>query len=224
MIIMKLRLLILTFIFPFIAYGQQPCKVLLPELDSLYLGECKNGLAEGYGEAWGKFYYKGRFTKGYPQGEGREEFHDTVYIGHWKKGLKQGNGTIYIKENGKVVEKKGLWENDVMQKLVIPPAYKVITQRNLNRVRIYKQSIGDYIWFFPNSTGGLSTEFQDIHLNGSSGTVTSMFPKIGYENVVFPFSGSIQYLAWNKMRTVQFEIFLEIEIYEAGTWVVEIQN
>jgi hypothetical protein len=49
-------------------------------------------------------------------------------------------------------------------------------------------------------------------------------PKIGFEDVVFPFTGSIRYRAWNKLRTQQFEIFVEIEISEPGSWIVEMQN
>lgn len=198
---------------------------MLKDLDSVYVGKCKNGLAHGQGEAWGKFHYKGKFSEGYPQGQGMAEYPDgSVYDGSWKKGLRDGNGTLSTIENGKPVRRIWVWENDVKQKEVLPPAYKVITQRNINRLRVYKQGEGSYVWFYPNSTGGVSSDLSDIQLSGSNGSEINQSQKIGYENVAFPFKGSIRYKSWNKLRTTQFEIFLEIEITQSGNWVVEIQN
>ncbi len=198
---------------------------MMAELDSVYIGKCKNGLANGAGEAWGKFHYTGKFQVGYPHGQGKAEYRDgTVYTGSWAKGLKNGRGTLSVKIDGKVVDKQGIWANDTLQKEIIPPAYKVISQRNINRLRIYKQGPGNYVWFYPNAAGGVSTDFEDFQLGGSSGTQLASSPKIGFQDVTFPFRGSIRYKAWNKLRTTQFEILLEIEISETGVWVVEIQN
>ncbi|MFA5814225.1 MAG: hypothetical protein WC865_01200 [Bacteroidales bacterium] len=222
---MKLIILFIALFVTISDQAQSECKVLLPSLDSVYIGKCKNGLAHGAGEAWGRFHYKGRFSAGYPEGEGRAEFDDgTVYVGYWKKGLRNGKGTVIFKENGKEVQRTWIWENDIRQKEVLPPPYKVITQRNVSRMRVYKQGVENQVWFYPNSMGGVSTDFQDMQLSGSSGRETKFSPKFGFEDVMFPFKGSIRYKAWNKLRTTQFEILVEIEISEAGNWIVEIQN
>ncbi len=73
---MNKRLVLIIFFSPILALAQPTCKVLLPALDSVYLGKCKNGLAHGTGEAWGDFYYNGRFSKGYPKGIGKAEYPD----------------------------------------------------------------------------------------------------------------------------------------------------
>jgi hypothetical protein len=222
---MRFIFLIVGFVFPLSLFPQSSSKVLLHELDSIYIGKCKNGLADGLGEAWGAFHYKGKFVQGYPQGEGRAEYPDgTSFEGNWKKGLKNGKGAIYIFENGKVVKKLGWWENNIMKKEIVPPAYKVITQQNFNRIRVFRQGNENYVWFYPNSTGGISTDFADIRLSGNTGTEIFMKPKLGFENVQFPFTGTIRYSSWNKMRTMQYEVYCEIEIYQPGNWVVEIQN
>jgi len=222
---MRIIFLIVGFVFPLSLFPQSSCKVLLHELDSVYIGKCSDGLADGLGEAWGAFHYKGKFVKGYPQGEGRAEYADgTSFEGNWKKGLKNGKGAIYILENGKTVKKLGWWENNILKKEIIPPAYKIITQQNLNRLRVFRQGNENYVWFYPNATAGLSTDFADIRLSGNSGTEIFMKPKLGFENVQFPFTGTIRYSAWNKMRTMQYEVYCEIEIYQPGNWVVEIQN
>jgi len=137
---MTVILLLISVMIPIFVSAQQTCKVLLPELDSIYAGECKRGLANGSGEAWGKFYYKGKFVNGYPHGEGRAEYPDgTVYNGSWKDGLRNGKGTVTFRENGDLVEKTWIWKNDVKQKEMLPAAYKIITQRNIGRLRIYDQ-------------------------------------------------------------------------------------
>ena len=205
--------------------AQSECKVLLPTLDSVYTGNCKKGLAHGEGEAWGDFHYTGRFARGYPQGTGKAEYNDgTVYSGNWKMGLRHGKGTIFYKENGKEVQRTWMWANDIRKNEILPPPYKVIIQRNVSRLRIYKQGGGNQVWFFPNSMGGVSTDFQAMQLYGSTGREVNLSPKFGFEDVQFPFTGSIRYKAWNKLRTSQFEILVEIEIVEAGNWIVEIQN
>lgn len=222
---MRLKLLFLAILIPFLVGAQATCKVLLSALDSVYVGDCKKGLADGSGEAWGKFYYKGKFVSGYPQGQGRAEYRDgTVYDGSWKKGLRNGKGTMTFMENGQTVEKTWIWENDTRQKEVLAPAYKVITKRNITRLNVFSQGEGETVWFHPMSDGGVASDFQDFSLSGSSGSEVTHSPKIGYENVTFPFTGTIRYKAWNKLRTMQYELFLEIEITRPGNWTVQIQN
>lgn len=222
---MKPTLLLFWIFLGFAASAQQPCKVLLPDLDSVYIGKCKNGLANGKGEAWGRYHYTGKFVDGYPQGSGKAEYRDgTVYIGLWEKGKRQGKGVVRKMESGMMKEKTYLWAADTIQEEVVPPPYKVITQRNVSRLRVYKQGEENYVWFYPNSTGGVASDEMDFQLTGSSGSEINYNPKFGYQDVKFPFKGSIRYKAWNKMRTTQFEILLEIEISEPGNWMVEIQN
>jgi hypothetical protein len=222
---MKTRFLFLAVLFPLFLIAQQPCRVLLPDLDSIYVGKCKNGLAHGTGEAWGHFYYTGKFAAGYPQGQGRAEYPDgSVYIGFWEKGLRQGKGTLIVVENGKEVKRTWMWDQDIRQKEILPPPYKIITQRNVSRMRIYKQGEGSVVWFTPNSMGGVTTDYLEFQLSGSSGREININPRLGYEDVKFPFKGSIRYKAWNKLRTTLFDILVEVEITEPGIWVVEIQN
>lgn len=52
------------------AYAQTTCKVYDPELQSTYSGGCKDGLAEGAGEARGSAHYVGAFRAGLKHGKG----------------------------------------------------------------------------------------------------------------------------------------------------------
>lgn len=222
---MKTRLLFILIIIPLFVSAQENCRVLLADIDSIYIGNCKNGLAHGNGEAWGDFHYTGKFVKGYPNGKGKAEYSDgIVYTGSWKKGLRNGKGSLAYMENGKLVKKDFFWSKGKQLREVLPPSYKFTTKRNVNRVRVYSQGGDHAVWFLPKSLGGVSTQLEDMRVSGSSGTETSHSPKIGYENVSFPFKGSIKYYSWNKLRTSRFEVFIEIEILEPGNWIVEIQN
>ena len=50
--------------------AQTACRVLDPELVGVYAGGCRDGLAEGYGEARGAAEYRGEFHLGRKQGKG----------------------------------------------------------------------------------------------------------------------------------------------------------
>ena len=52
------------------ANAHNACRVLDPELVGVYRGGCKDGLAEGYGEAKGIAEYRGDFHAGRKQGRG----------------------------------------------------------------------------------------------------------------------------------------------------------
>jgi len=50
---------------------------------------------------------------------------------------------------------------------MVPPLYQVITLRNVNRLRVYKQGEDTYVWFYPNSTGGVASNETDFLLTVS---------------------------------------------------------
>lgn len=110
-------LMSLTFLFPWPASGQGPCKVLLPAISANYEGSCKKGLAEGTGTAKGTDEYTGSFKKGLPDGNGKYTWKSgNIYDGGWLKGAMNGKGTFYYKRPGKkdsVVT--GIWENNTLQ-------------------------------------------------------------------------------------------------------------
>lgn len=55
---------------PVTAAAQTACRVLDPELAGVYQGGCRDGLAEGYGEAKGLAEYRGDFRAGRKHGRG----------------------------------------------------------------------------------------------------------------------------------------------------------
>ncbi len=79
--------------FPLAASGQAACRVLDPELAGIYQGGCKDGLAEGYGEAKGQAEYRGDFHAGRKHGKGVKTWTSgDRYEGEFAEDRKQSTG------------------------------------------------------------------------------------------------------------------------------------
>ena len=91
------------------------CKVSIALLQGQYKGDCKNGLAEGKGEAIGTNRYEGQFKMGMPNGKGTYYYSDSsFYTGSMQDGIREGKGEMHYPLAGKpdsVI--KGYWSADV---------------------------------------------------------------------------------------------------------------
>ncbi len=97
--------------------SSQPCKVGDGNLVGKYIGECKNGYANGKGEATGIHHYIGTFKYGLPNGTGIYYYSDSVYYsGNFQDGIKEGKGEFHYSRKGlpdSLV--KGYWSADVFR-------------------------------------------------------------------------------------------------------------
>lgn len=93
------------------------CKVLTLTLNKNYTGECKNGLADGQGEAVGQHRYKGTFKDGKPNGAGVYYYDDSTYhAGFFQDGQKEGKGETHYKQNGRADSiLKGFWSGNIFR-------------------------------------------------------------------------------------------------------------
>ncbi|MCX7144216.1 MAG: hypothetical protein NT123_24910 [Proteobacteria bacterium] len=81
-------------LFPMIVSAQTLCSVLDPELSGVYQGGCKDGLAEGFGEARGASEYRGSFRAGRKHGKGVKTWPSgDRYEGDFVDDRKEGTGT-----------------------------------------------------------------------------------------------------------------------------------
>ena len=102
----------------------QDCKVLDPNLEGVYTGDCKNGKAAGLGEAVGKYTYEGEFKAGLPDGKGEmTDDQGILFKGNFKKGKRDGEGILYLKDS----TQNGFWKNDKYIGLYESP-YKVVNK------------------------------------------------------------------------------------------------
>jgi len=90
------------------------CKVVSEKLEGSYTGECKNGLANGKGEAKGAHRYVGTFKNGMPDGTGTYYYDESQYYeGGFQNGIKEGKGEMHFLKKGAADSViKGYWSAD----------------------------------------------------------------------------------------------------------------
>jgi hypothetical protein len=216
--------MVLLVMAPLAAVAQANCKVLLPRIADSYTGACKNGLADGQGEAFGADQYKGEFKKGLPEGKG-------VYIwqtgekheGSWKKGLREGHGTYSFNNEGRDSVITGIWKADqyIGEKAIKP--YVITYRSGIARASFLKSGdFPNYVVYKFSRAGGSTDDIRDLMMQGSTGdeSVSSNFT--GFEQVTFPFEGKIKFIAPNALRTAMITCELQYKISEPGAWTITI--
>lgn len=217
--------LLLLFSVPFLLRAQNDCKVLMHEIDSIYTGKCKKGLANGKGIAQGKDAYEGRFKKGWPDGGGTYSWSSgEVYKGNFIEGIKDGEGVYTFTINGQDTVLSGLWKNDIYIG-PIPEKPKVHQQVSVDRYNFKKLSNVQnrvLIDFYQN--GGRNARITDLLIAGDSGYESTLGHSKGYIDMNFPFTMLIKYTTPNKLQTRTVYCIFELTIYEAGDWRVDLFN
>jgi hypothetical protein len=151
--------------------GAGSCKVLLLNLSATYKGGCKNGLANGEGEAWGLQHYKGNFKNGMPNGFGVYYYDDSTYhSGYFQDGLKEGKGEMHYAHKGKPDSTiKGYWSGNEFR------GAKYITYNFDGATKFDRYEI------IPSPGSGHSISFEISTTSGSPSGVPSDFQgKPGY--------------------------------------------
>ena len=224
----KLITLIILLLTPFLLLSQnkQTCKVLVPDLQGEYRGECKKGLADGNGSALGKHIYEGEFKRGYPHGEGKYIWAgDDYFVGNFRKGKRDGYGKHYMLVNGKSSYIEGYWKNDeYIGKEKKVQNYSTGRKTGVDRVSYIYKGAGDgtneiMIKFRRGGSGSRST-ITGLSTTASSGELVDQGEKYGFQNVSYPFTASMSFNAPNKMNTMIILATLNFEIRKEGSWVV----
>ena len=223
----------MKFILPFILFlslsqfisAQENCKVLLHEIDSIYIGKCKKGYAHGKGTAIGKDSYTGKFTKGWPNGKGTYTWaNGDIYTGGWIEGKRNGNGKLTLKLADRDSILDGLWKED-MYLGPKPKAPSVITKTSIERHSFQKLGkIHNRVLINFLQSGGTNNTITNLSINASSGEETNLGNSIGYEFVKFPVIIRVSYATMNKLNTLRYQAIFEFEITEPGDWLVKLHN
>ena len=218
-------LLLLSSFFTGIVISQDTCQVLKSEISVSYTGACKDGLAQGVGEAFGIDHYKGEFKKGVPSGQGTY-FWSTgeIYEGYWKNGLRNGKGKYTFFVNGKDATQEGRWVKDKYMGAEKVPAYLVTLRRNLDRYVFLRLGDGNSVYIYLYKLGTTNSDIENLMLSGDSGSLLHASGMIGFDQVDFPFEGKINYRTWNKLHTQQFNVVMEFRITKPGRWKITIHN
>lgn len=118
-------------------------------------------------------------------------------------------------------------EGDINKKKArkAPPAKtaRIIMSRDVQRASITRRSEeGRSIDIVVMQSGIALRKIEDVNLVGNSGNHISADQSIGFENVNFPFEGSIRFKASNRMGTVVLDREVRFAVTEPGHWVVRI--
>lgn len=215
----------LLLLFPAAVPAQDRCTVLMKSISDRYVGECNKGLAQGDGEAWGVDHYRGTFKKGFPQGKGTYYYADSsVYEGMWVKGLRHGIGKYTFRYKGADSIQEGHWVDDkFIGKKEDVLGYKLITQRAVERYRIYRISEGNEIRVHLKPITSGTLDVTNLQITGTSGIETEFLnSQMEFRNCEYPFRLRVTFNKWSKLKTVRVDTSLEVEILRPGVWLVEI--
>ncbi|MCB8999003.1 MAG: hypothetical protein H6540_02895 [Bacteroidales bacterium] len=218
--IIAFNILILLILTSFSLHAQQECKVLSDKLSGEYTGGCKKGLANGIGEAIGTDQYNGSFKNGYPNGKGVYHYaNGAVYDGEFVKGKRHGMGTLTFSTDSGTIEQKGFWEQDnyIGKKKLAP--YTIGMKQNISRYSFIKTNDPRKQVMIKIQKNGNAVYPPDLMLSGNSGILIQQLPVNGFENVIFPFEGTIRYSLLNDFSgSTDYEI--QFTIREPGSWVI----
>lgn len=203
-----------------ILYAQdssKSCKVEMKSLDGIYKGECKNGYANGKGEAIGYHRYVGLFKNGLPNGMGTYYFSDSIfYTGNFQDGIKEGKGEMHYLRNGlpdSVL--KGYWSgNEYTGKKYT--TYSLMDNSGYDQVLISSsQESGNTLTMSMSNELALS---ELVAVDGSFIKKLNEFPSGGKTTVVYELSSfpvKIEAIFSNGRA-------LDLELYKKANWNVQL--
>ena len=198
-------------------FAQSDCKVKIEELVGKYEGDCKKGLAHGFGTAKGVDQYTGEFKKGLPHGDGVYTYSNgMVYDGEFRNGEKEGEGTMTMAPiNSQDSVLVGFWAKDKYVGKHKDP-YKIHYKSPLvTRTKITASEDEGSIVFITLSLKGKTQSNPDFTLQEQMGTYSSI-QSFGRATKVFvarfPFRFTLTYM----------DETADIEILNEGSWNVSI--
>jgi hypothetical protein len=202
-----------------------PCTVLVKELSGTYNGECRKGLANGNGEAIGTERYIGTFKNGYPNGKGEYYYSNgAVYKGSFLKGKRHGEGILIYTADGDTVKENGIWENDnyIGKKTEAP--YEITLKRNVLRYSIAKTTDSRNMVMIKVIQNGSVIYPDNMMVSGSSGIESQRIGFTGYDQIQFPFYGTVKYSLLQPFHNNYIDYEFNYIIRKPGSWEVTLNN
>ena len=223
---MKYLAAFLFVVFVIVGKGQ-PCRVLLPSIDSIYEGECRKGLAHGEGRASRFDVYEGEFRKGLPHGQGTCYYQNgDVYSGSWEMGLYEGYGRYTPALKTEVLE--GVWKKGFLLPVIEDSDWlrdysvkKLVNVSAVNFRRTNNSGATVRVRFFRNSSPSGVYELQIVGTSGDA-EIHSDFPVFSY--VAFPFAARLTYKMQSTSGSSLFEASVEFVITQEGEWDVMVYH
>ena len=213
----------------------KPCKVVTPNLVGNYTGGCKNGLADGKGEATGVHRFDGTFKQGLPHGKGTYYYNDgNFHTGGFYVGMREGKGEEHFKREGlpdSIVS--GYWSGDVYRGKKYK-TYDFSSSRtwDINDVIATEGSGRDVTFEISTTTG--SPSGAPMTMSGGSGYVLTLRELIATDGSFIRKSSNFS--TGNKssstylITTFPVKLFatlsdgqtIQLELYKPASWMVRL--
>ena len=217
-------LFVLSFNLPQYVNAQENCKVLVPEIDSIYIGKCKKGYAHGKGTAIGVDSFTGKFYKGWLSEGTYTWANGDIYTGNFREGKRNGEGILILKLTDRDSILDGLWEEDIFLGPK-PKAPKIIYKYQIDRYTFRKSGgIKERVLINFLRNGARNTTITNLRIDASNGVETKLGYSQGYEFIKFPVTIKVSYTTMSKLNTGRYDAIFEFKITEPGDWVVQIFN
>lgn len=202
------------------------CKVLSDSIAGTYIGDCKNGKADGIGKSTGLHEYDGDFKNGWPEGKGKYTWpNGDYYYGGWRKGMKEGKGELHLPVNDVDSVIYGYWKKGMYVGQFEAPFKIMNNTTDIGRVEINKiRGSGTNITVSVenlmgggNFGGGILTKMTDHRVTRGSYQTKATNALTNkevttFKGVIFPFRVWMFFANSN----------VEIEFYETGEYDVRI--
>ena len=203
----------------------QVCKVMSSSLSGEYKGGCKKGLADGIGVAAGTDRYSGSFKKGYPHGKGVYYYSSgAIYDGNFSKGKRHGQGKLTFQNEGEWITEEGLWENDNYIGKKTEPLYEITLKQNISRYTIMKTTDPRNMVMVKIIRNGTLIYPDNLLLSGTTGSTIQERSFTGFEQLQFPFSGSIKYSLLAPFNNSYIDYEFHFTIREPGSWEITLSH
>lgn len=223
-------LFLLTNVFYIFSFSQSECKVTMNDLVGSYKGECKNGLANGDGEARGGHYYKGSFKNGKPDGSGIFYYSDSVFFdGSFQDGIKEGKGEMhYKKKNQEDSVIKGYWSGDEYRGSKYT-TYSFSTTETFDNIDISPSKVkGNLVTIEVSTTSGIPTGNPSPNYTGAVLSIANVISPTGSIFKITRIDGAYKSSLSIEMLEFPCQLFgtlsngntFSLDLYKAANWKV----
>ena len=207
------------------------CKVNWKNITGKYIGDCKQGLANGKGEAIGLQRYTGSFENGMPNGNGIYYYSDSLYhSGNFQDGLKEGKGeTHYLRKAMPDSVVKGYWSGDEYRgKKYITYTFSTTQQFDLTEITPSGRS-GNTVTIEIGTTSGAPNGAR-----GSQGYVINLRDLISPNGCITKMTSKLAsaFKSYATFELLEFPCKLfgtlsnnetfELELYKAANWKIRL--
>lgn len=203
--------------------SQETCRVKMSTISDTYKGTCRQGLADGQGEASGIDFYTGSFRKGFPDGYGIYVWRTgEKYEGEWKKGMRHGKGIFTFRYFDRDTTITGVWKEDKYVGEKDLQDYEILYRTGVGHISCMRVGDRPYVRYRFTRNGAESQNISGLLMQGSSGTEQMTGSFIGFEQVEFPFEGNLKFFAPNAFYSATITCEVRLVINKPGAWVVSI--